>query len=383
MEKWLKERQLFGYGLLFVACAYVIIKVIDHYQLLFSSVQELFMTIFPFFLAFIFAYIFNPLMVFIEKRLKCKRGMSLTLTYASFLLACYIIISFISPIIYRSGADLIKQIPDYALEIQNWINAWSNQFSSVDFGALNEIKSNLLSLIPKLTELLTGSINSIISLTYSAVTGTGNVLLAFIISIYILLEKEKFLTMGKKIIYLIFREKMAPHIFKTGQLFNDNIGKYLIGKSIDSIFVGVCAMVGLALIGAKYSVLLGVIFGVTNMVPFIGPIFGTLIAVGINLFYNPVIAIITLIFLLIVQQIETLIIDPKVVGQKMGLNPFFTLLAVSLGGKMMGVVGMILGVPIMGVLKLYLTKLINRSYDNLIKCSDSIESEQEVEQKKA
>lgn len=377
MEKWLKERQLFGYGLLFVGCAYVIIKVIDHYQVLFSSIQELFITIFPFFLAFIFAYIFNPVMMFIEKSLKCKRGFSLTLTYISFLSLCYIIISFISPVIYRSGADLIKQIPDFALEIQNWINAWSNQFSSVDVGAFNELKTNLLSLIPKLTEILTGSINSIVSLTYSAVTGTGNVLLAFIISIYILLEKEKFLEMGKKIVYLIFREKMAEHLFRTGQLFNDNIGKYLIGKSIDSLFVGICAMVGLALMGAKYSVLLGVIFGVTNMVPFIGPIFGTLIAVGINLFYNPIIAIIALIFLLIVQQVETLIIDPKVVGQKMGLNPFFTLLAVTLGGKAMGVVGMILGVPIMGVLKLYLTKLINQSYDNLAK--DSVSTVDEVQ----
>ena len=104
------------------------------------------------------------------------------------------------------------------------------------------------------------------------------------------------------------------------------------------------------------------------MIPFIGPIFGTLIAVGINFFYSPFVALMILVFLLIVQQVETLIIDPKVVGQKMGLNPFLTLLAVTIGGKfmgMIGMIGMILGVPIMGVIKLYFTQFINQEYEKL------------------
>ncbi|MTL84243.1 AI-2E family transporter, partial [Turicibacter sanguinis] len=122
--------------------------------------------------------------------------------------------------------------------------------------------------------------------------------------------------------------------------------------------------------------LLGVIFVLTNMVPFVGAIFGTLIAVGINLFYNPIVAIIALIFLLIVQQVESLIIDPKVVGQKMGLNPFFTLLAVTVGGKLMGIVGMILGVPIMGVLKLYASNAINYYYDKTILVCEQEESDE-------
>ena len=379
MENWFKNRQLFAHGLLFVAAAYILIKLIDHYQLFFSGIRGLFVTIFPFLLAFIFAYIFNPMMVFIEKRLKCTRSISLAITYVGFILTCYLIISFIFPVIYRSAADLIGQIPNFAIEIQNWINSWSSQFSMIDLGVLNELKSNLLGLVPKITELLTVSISSIVSLTYSAVTSTGNVLLAFIISIYILLEKEKFEDLTKKIIYIVFRKNIAHHIFNTANLFNENIGKYLIGKAIDSLFVGVCAMVGLGLMGAKYAVLLGVIFGITNMVPFVGPIFGTLIAVGVNLFYHPLIAMIALVFLLIVQQVETLIIDPKVVGQKMGLNPFFTLLAVTLGGKAMGIVGMILGVPIMGVLKIYLSKLIHHYYDQLIVESTSITLNDECE----
>ena len=102
-----------------------------------------------------------------------------------------------------------------------------------------------------------------------------------------------------------------------------------------------------------------------NMIPFVGPIIGTLVAVGINLFYNPLVAFVTFIFLLIVQQVETLVIDPKVVGEKMGLNPFFTLLAVTIGGKFFGMFGMILSVPVMGMIKFYVTMFINQQYETL------------------
>lgn len=322
LEKWLENRKLFIKGLLFITCAYIIIKLVDHYEFFFGGFKEALKAILPFLLAFIIAYIFNPLMMFVEKRLKVKRTLSLTITYVGFIVVCYLIISFIFPIIYHSASDLVSQIPQFASEIQNWINSWTNQFSEFNWNELNEIKTQLLDMVPKITELLTSSIGSIVSMTYGAVTVTGNVLLAFIISIYILAEKEKFIEISKKIIYIIFRSQKGTYILETGRLIHENIGKYLIGKSIDSIFVGVCAGIGLALIGAKYATLLGLIFGLTNMVPFVGPIFGTLIAVGINLFYSPIIAVIALIFLLIVQQVESLIIDPKVVGQKMGLNPF-------------------------------------------------------------
>lgn len=117
MENCFKNRQLFTLGLLFVATAYILIKLIDHYQLFFSGIKVLFITIFPFLLAFMFAYIFNPMRVFIEKRLKCKRSISLTITYVGFIFICYLIISFIFPVIYQSAAELIGQIPDFAIEI--------------------------------------------------------------------------------------------------------------------------------------------------------------------------------------------------------------------------------------------------------------------------
>lgn len=365
MSPFSQRSSSFLKGLLFVAVAYILIKLIDHYQVFFNGVKMLTSALWPFVLSFGLAYILNPILVFLEKQFKLKRGWSVTITYCGLILVCYIGASFLFPVIYQSAKDLMSQIPIYATEIQNWLMTLGPEFAQINLEEMTQIQGEILNVIPKLTEVFTSSLGSLVSVLYQAIMGTGNVLLAFIISIYVLVEKEKFALMTKKLIYVVCRPQVATHIFNAASLFHTNIGKYLIGKSIDSIFVAVCAIIGLSLIGAKYAVLLGVIFGITNMIPFVGPIFGTAIVVVINLFYSPLVALISLVFLLIVQQVETLVIDPKVVGKQMGLSPFFTILAVTIGGQLMGIFGMILGVPIMGVLKLYLTQFINREYEKL------------------
>ena len=363
MNQSMKQPVTFLRGLAFVAAAYILIKVIDSYHLIFVSFGGMFSTISPFLMAFIFAYLLNPIIVFLERQFKLKRAWSVTFTYVGLLFLCYVAGSFLFPIIYQSGRDLISQLPTFAIKMQTLMDQWMMNAYPLELSDLAPIQDQIMTTIPKLTDVLTRSLSSLVGMTYSALMGTGNFLMAFIISIYVLLEKEKFISTVKKLIFIVFRKKMATHFIGAGQLFHANIGKYLIGKSLDSIFVGVCAIIGLSFIGAKYAVLLGVIFGIMNMIPFVGPIIGTLVAVGINLFYNPLVAFVAFVFLLIVQQVETLVIDPKVVGEKMGLNPFFTLLAVTIGGKFFGMFGMILSVPVMGMIKFYVTTFINQQYD--------------------
>ena len=365
MNQSMKQPVTFLRGLAFVAAAYILIKVIDSYHLIFATLGGMFSTISPFLMAFIFAYLLNPIIVFLERQFKLKRAWSVTFTYVGLLFLCYVAGSFLFPIIYQSGRDLISQLPTFAIKMQTLMDQWMMNAYPLELSDLAPIQDQIMTTIPKLTDVLTRSLSSLVGMTYSALMGTGNFLMAFIISIYVLLEKEKFISIVKKLIFIVFRKKMATHFIGAGQLFHANIGKYLIGKSLDSIFVGVCAIIGLSFIGAKYAVLLGVIFGIMNMIPFVGPIIGTLVAVGINLFYNPLVAFVAFVFLLIVQQVETLVIDPKVVGEKMGLNPFFTLLAVTIGGKFFGMFGMILSVPVMGMIKFYVTTFINQQYDTL------------------
>ncbi|MGL4335749.1 MAG: AI-2E family transporter [Turicibacter sp.] len=380
MDQFKKYQSKFLIGLIFVACGYIIIKLIDNYHVFFQFTRTLFTTLFPFILAFVLAYLLNPIVMFFENKFKVKRGYSVTLTFLTILLLLYISISYIWPLIYSNASDLVKQTPFIVSEFQEWINGLGSKIDFLDLTFIEDIKSNLMSFVPKLTELLTSSVSSLVSVTVNIVSVTSNFILACIMSIYILLEKEKFLSMSTKLTYIVFRPKYSKYIFESVNLFHVNIGKYLIGKSMDSIFVGICAIIGLAIIKAQYAVLLGVVFGITNMVPFVGPIFGTAIAVIINVFYSPMTAIVILIFLIVVQQIETLVIDPKVVGQQMGLNPFFTILAVTIGGQFFGIPGMILGVPIMGVIKLYAQTFINSEFIKIVKKEQPLVSGQPKDQ---
>ena len=118
-------------------------------------------------------------------------------------------------------------------------------------------------------------------------------------------------------------------------------------------------------LGFQNSLLISFIVGVTNVIPYFGPFIGMSVVFLINLFYNPTIALFSLIYLLLVQQIEVAVIEPKIVGGQLGLSPFLTIMAVTIGGGFFGIPGMILSVPIIGVIKIYIVKLVEYNYKNI------------------
>ena len=356
----------FWLGLLFVGCSYGVMKLVDQYQIVFNVLYRLIQATFPFILGFILAYILHPLMIVFERKLKLKRGLSVLLTYGTIIFICFMTLAYLTPVIYRNAVDIVNETPYYLREIEAWISQLSQQITWSNSSVLEGIEEQLASIVPQITQMLTNSISSVFDVTVRIVSTVGNTLLAFIISIYILLEKEQFLSIVRRLTVVVFKPRRAKTIIEVTQLLHQNIGKYLVGKGINSILVGLLAIVGLLVLDANYAVLLGVVFGVTNMIPIVGPIFGTIIAVGINLFYSPVQALIILVYLLIVQQIEALFIDPKVVGHQLGLNPFFSLLAVTVGGHFFGVTGMILSVPIMGILKKYASSALHHQYSKTL-----------------
>ena len=299
-----------------------------------------------------------------------KRGGSIGVVYLFILGVIVLISGSIMPQVYNSIADIVRQVPDYVNQMTEWVKAFEINFDMIDLDIVDRIYNELMIALPQITEMLPqigelvgNSLGSIVGTLFNFFKSTFNVFIAFVVCFYVLLEKDKFCIYARRITFVIGGKKYGQAILDVTRTLHQNIGKYLIGKSLDSIFVGICAVIGLSMMNAKYALLLGIIFGITNMVPYIGPIVGTIIAVGINLFYDVKVSLIILVFLVIVQQIETLIIDPKVVGKQLGLSPFFTLFAVSIGGKLFGIPGMILGVPIVAILKKYGTVWINTHYE--------------------
>ncbi|MGL5346195.1 MAG: AI-2E family transporter [Peptostreptococcaceae bacterium] len=361
----MKDKKIYFNVVLTIVVSYILIKFIDNYSYFFDVLNLLLSLLTPFIIAFILAYIFNPFVNFLERKCKLKRLFALLITYAFLIILIGSFILFTAPIIINSIIDIINQVPVYVEQTQDFLIELGKSLKNVDPKTLKEIGDNIMTSIPKISNVFVGYLGQIFSTTFSVGKFIVQFVLAFIICFYLLLEKESFISFSKKILFIAVGKKYAKFTIEVGRVLNVNIGKYFSGKILDSAIVGLLSAIGLSVIGSKYALLFGTLIGVMNMIPYFGPVIGMTPVVVINLFYNPTIALISLIYLLLVQQIEVAVIEPKIVGGQLGLSPFLTILAVTVGGGFFGIPGMILSVPIMGVIKLYLGKFIEYKYRTL------------------
>lgn len=361
----MKDRKFYLNIIITVVISYILIKLIDNYKYFFGVFNILLSILTPFVIAFILAYALNPIVIFLEKHLKLNRIFSLILTYAVLIIILLSFILFTVPAILSSLADIVAQFPLYMSKTQSFLIDLGNSLQNVDPGTLQDIGNKVMSVMPKLSNLLIGYLGNIFSTTFSVGKFIVQLALAFIICFYILLEKESFLTFSKKLLYISFGKKYGNFTIQICDTLNKNIGKYFAGKILDSFIVGLLSAVGLYLLKSKYALLFGTLIGFMNLIPYFGPVIGMAPVVIINLFYSPSVAVFSLIYLMLVQQIEVAVIEPKIVGGQLGLSPFLTILAVTIGGGFFGIPGMILSVPIMGVIKIYLGEFVEYKHNNL------------------
>lgn len=366
----MKDKKFYINIIITVVISYILIKFIDNYKYFFEIFNLLLSLLTPFVIAFILAYIFNPVLNFLETKFKLKRILSLAITYGALIILLGLFIVFTAPIIIDSIADIVHQFPLYAIKTQDFVLQIGEGLKSVDPNTLKEYADKVMSAMPEVSNLLIGYIGQIFNTTFSITKFIVQLVLAFIICFYLLLEKESFISFSKKVLFVSVGSKYGNFLLDIGRTLNSNIGKYFTGKLLDSFIVGILSGIGLFFLKSKYALLFGILMCFFNMIPYFGPVLGMAPVVIINLFYNPTIAAFSLAYLLLVQQIEVAVIEPKIVGGQLGLSPFFTILAVTIGGGFFGIPGMILSVPIIGVIKVYFVKYINFKHENIIEKID-------------
>ncbi|MEG0133182.1 MAG: AI-2E family transporter [Clostridium sp.] len=340
-----------------IIVSYVLIQFVDSYSYFWGIITKFLSLLTPFFIGMILAYILSPLVEFMEKKLKLKRWLTILIIYGVTLTITVVFLIMVVPSITNSIIEIINQIPQYSSEVESWI---VDIVGKVDRASMAKVEESLLLIVPKFGELINVLLSYILNGMVTMTTLVVNLILGLIISVYIIIDKENILYYIKKVTYILLKKEKARLVVEVIKTFNSNIGTYIVAKSIDSFFVGLVSFIGLSLIGSKYALLLGILCGITNMIPYFGPIIGMVPTVIINMFYSPSVAIGCLVFLVILQQIEGNIIEPKFVGGKLGLSPILTLLAVTIGGGFFGIIGMVLSVPVMGVIKIYLDKIIEK-----------------------
>lgn len=316
------------------------------------------------------AYFLNPLMKIIERRvvsplcakLKKKkeigkqtvRGISIALTLLIFILIVAGLILLIVPQLLDSIQSIITRFPSYVISF----NRWSDQFlvrypqlrsvldeywENITDYAMKEILPKIQGLISTLSTTVLGSVWGVIVFIFKLIIG-------IILSVYILYNKETYGAQAKKAAYSLFDEERANNLINNTRFANRTFGGFISGKILDSLIIGVLCFIGTTIMQTPYALLISVIVGVTNIIPFFGPYLGAIPSGFIILMINPVKCLWFLIFVLILQQIDGNIIGPKILGDSTGLSSFWVIFAITVFGGFFNVLGMFLGVPIFAII---------------------------------
>ncbi|MCR5558340.1 MAG: AI-2E family transporter, partial [Butyrivibrio sp.] len=186
-----------------------------------------------------------------------------------------------------------------------------------------------------------------------------DLIVGFIDAIYVLNSKERFITRGKKMVYAIFKEDYANEVISGFRFVDYTFEGFIGGKLLDSFIIGIICYVGCIILSIPYPVLISVIVGVTNIIPFFGPYIGGIMGGLILVLINPIKALVFLIFVVVLQQIDGNILGPTILGNSTGLSSFWVIFSIALFGGLWGVIGWLVGVPIFAVFYALVSRITN------------------------
>lgn len=309
--------------------------------------------------AIIIAYILNLLMVRYEQiwfpdttdqRLKnLRRPMSVVLALLTIILVVMMVLGIVLPQLISIIAQLIEDIPRTAVWTQNFIDDFEKLFPEVDswMNQLNiswaTISANAISYINDVgQQLLSFSLNFV---TTSA-SRIFNLLLSFILAIYMLLSKEKIIYQAKRVMRVFLRQEWYDRIIHVLRVINDSFISFTVGTFFEAVILGTMVAVGMYVTGFPYAGMIGALTGVTSFVPFLGAYISAAVGFVMILADSPIKALWFILLIIVLQQIESNIIYPRIVGNSIGLPGVWVLAAVTVGGSLYGVTGMVIGVPI-------------------------------------
>lgn len=343
------------YSFIVIACSIVFYLISSQVKLFSNKISDFIAILYPFIIGFAIAYLLNFILKFIENRIiseKMKgkspakvRAISMILTYLVAGTLCYLFVHFVWPELLESIIGLFNDIPSYVNNATITINKLIEEFNLTP-ASMEILESKWKEITDFIMNFMTDIIPVIGNTIMIVLSSLWNIVLGVIVSIYLLKDKEKFFAISKKITYAIFNREHSYKILELTHRANKIFGKFLGGKILDSFIIAIITFVVLTIFKMPYTLLVTVIVGVTNVIPFFGPFFGAIPSVILVRFVSPIKAFWLLIIILIIQQLDGNVIGPKILGDSIGVSAFWILFALLIAGKFLGLVGMLLGVPL-------------------------------------
>ena len=362
---------LYAFGV--IAAAIILVFVLISPDKLFGGITKIVSILTPLIIGFAIAFILNPLLKWFEKTVfkkvlvkkqqkKAKRTLSLVCTYLSFFGILSLFFALIVPSIVKSVSDLANNIQGYynsgiAL-ITNLLTKFNVSNELVNY--FNDLGTGLIDVVIDLLKNISTYLPKIFDVALSAGSVIKNIVVGFALSIYMLSSKDVFKRQIKKIMTVFLKPETKEKTIRIFKLSHSTFSKYLTAYIIDSTIVGLITYFVMLIFGWPYPALIGLIIGVTNMIPFFGPFIGGIPSALLILLVNPLQALFFVIFIIVLQQIDGNIICPRVLGHRVGLSPFWVMVAIVIGGSLFGVLGLILSVPTLAVIYALGRSYINR-----------------------
>lgn len=325
-----------------------------YFESIFQYLGELLNIIQPFIIGFILAFIFNIPMKFFEKKLaiqnkKKRRVVSAILSVLLILLVLLLVVMVVVPQVIENVRTLIDNLPSIFAQAEKWLNYVFEEIRlSPDLlDKINEFQTRFAqTFISTLTAWAPNIASGVSHITTSVI----NIFMGFVMAIYMIFSKDKLIRQVKKFAHALFNDQHYQYISEVVKLTGTTFENFLAGQLTESIIIGVLCYIGCMILDIPYASIAAIVIGFTNIIPYFGPIIGAVISSVLILFVSPVKALIFLVFSTLLQQFESNLIYPHVVGNSVGLSALWVLFAVSVGGGLFGIPGMIFGLPTFSVI---------------------------------
>lgn len=332
----------------------VLILGLIYFKTIIAFIGQLVSIIKPFIIGFILAFVFNiPMKYFIKKipieNDRIRKIVSAILSVLLVLCVVVIIIMVVLPQVIANVRMLIDNLPEIFKQLEEWLNYFLTEVKmSPDIMAKIEDFQQKIgnTILSQLTTWVPGIAVGVSHLT----TGIINLFMGFVMAIYMLFSKDKLMRQVRRVGQAFLNENQFRHATEVVRLISSTFENFLAGQLTESVIIGVLCYIGCIILDIPYASIAAVVIGFTNIIPYFGPIIGAFISSVLILFVSPIKAVIFLVFSTLLQQFESNLIYPHVVGSSVGLSALWVLFAVSAGGGLFGIPGMIFGLPTFSVI---------------------------------
>ncbi len=386
--KWKPDKNQIRWGItIFVTAALVLVfyYVLFHGSRLLSGISSVMKSLMSVIYGIVIAYILEPVVHLFEKRLFAPyylkknidlhspeasrtrgkvRRICITITMLLFVFAVYAFLWIIIPQLIKSVQNISRNFPTYVKNFTKFTNTYLADHPDIA-GSINTYLDQLWSwingfvndtLIPQATVMIRRLSLSLVAF----ITGVFNFIIGIIIAIYLLNGKDHFKSGAKKLVYALFKEDFANELLAGFRYTHYTFSGFIVGKLVDSLIIGVLCYLGALVLKTPYPVLMAMIVGVTNIIPFFGPYIGEFLTFILLLLIDPLSSLVFLVFVVVLQQVDGNILGPKILGNSTGLSAFWVIFAVLFFGNIMGIAGWILGVPLFAVIYALISRMLGK-----------------------